>query len=126
MVAPRGIAKFNRHVTNRVLGVVAPRLPGFAMILHTGRKSGKTYRTPVNMLRTENGYQIALTYGTGSDWVRNVVAAGGCDAVVRGKLIHLTSPNIRHDPQRTGMPAISKPILAAVGVQDFLELASAD
>lgn len=126
MVAPRGLAKFNRRVTNRVLGIIAPRLPGFAMIVHTGRKSGKTYRTPVNMFRTEHGYQVALTYGPGSDWVRNVLAAGGCDAVVRGRVLHLTGPAVRHDPKLTGMPAFTKPVLAVVGVTDLLELASAD
>ncbi|HKN95665.1 MAG TPA: nitroreductase family deazaflavin-dependent oxidoreductase [Pseudonocardiaceae bacterium] len=126
MVAPRGLARFNRRVTNRVLGIVAPRLPGFAMIVHTGRKSGKTYRTPVNMLRTKDGYRIALTYGPESDWVRNVIAAGGCDAVVRGRVLHLTDPVIRHDPERTGMPAVAKPVLGAIGVSDFLDLTSAD
>jgi deazaflavin-dependent oxidoreductase (nitroreductase family) len=125
MVAPRSIARFNRHVTNRVLGVVAPRLPGFALLVHTGRRSGRTYRTPVNMFPTEYGYRIALTYGPESDWVRNVVAAGGCDAVVRGRTIHLTSPVVRHDPERGGMPALARPVLAVVGVSDFLDVASA-
>jgi deazaflavin-dependent oxidoreductase (nitroreductase family) len=123
MVAPRGLAKFNRHVTNRVLGIVAPHLPGFAMIVHTGRKSGKTYRTPVSMFRTESGYRIALTYGPQSDWVRNVVAAGGCDAVVRGTVLHLTDPVVRRDPARGGMPAVARPVLGVVGVNDFLDLA---
>lgn len=125
MVAPRGLAKFNRRVTNRVLGTVAPRLPGFAMIVHKGRKSGKTYRTPVNMFRTPDGYRVALTYGPESDWVRNVVAAGGCDAVVRGTVLHLTDPVVRRDPTRAGMPSAAKPLLAALGVRDFLDLASA-
>lgn len=123
MVAPRGLAKFNRHVTNRVLGIVAPHLPGFAMIVHTGRKSGKKYRTPVSMFRTDAGYRIALTYGPQSDWVRNVVAAGGCDAVVRGKAVHLTNPMIRHDPSRGGMPGVARPVLSALRVNDFLDLA---
>ena len=78
------------------------------------------------MLRNKDGYRIALTYGAESDWVRNVIAAGGCDAVVRGKVLHLTDPVIRHDPTRGGMPAVARPVLAAVGVSDFLELASAD
>ncbi|HEX3647160.1 MAG TPA: nitroreductase family deazaflavin-dependent oxidoreductase [Pseudonocardiaceae bacterium] len=125
MVAPRAIARFNRRVTNRVLPFGVLHLPGFALIVHTGRKSGKTYRTPVNMFRTDTGYRIALTYGPESDWVRNVLAAGGCDAVVRGTVIHLTGPVIRHDPKRGGMPAVARPVLAAVGVSDFLDLESA-
>ncbi|HVV25095.1 MAG TPA: nitroreductase family deazaflavin-dependent oxidoreductase [Pseudonocardiaceae bacterium] len=122
MVAPRGLAKFNRHVTNPVLGTVAPRLPGFGVIVHTGRKSGRTYRTPVNIFRTADGYLVALTYGKDTDWVRNVLAAGGCDAVIRGHQVHLTSPELVHDPRRTAMPTPVRQFLGVLGVTDFLAL----
>jgi deazaflavin-dependent oxidoreductase (nitroreductase family) len=124
MVAPRALAKFNRHVTNRVFGTVAPHLPGFGVIVHKGRRSGRTYRTPVNMFRTDDGYLVALTYGKDSDWVRNVVAAGGCDAISRGRRIHLAAPDIVHDPERTAMPLPVRTILGLVGVTDFLRLSA--
>ena len=123
MVAPRSLARFNRHVTNRVLGTVAPRLPGFGVILHTGRKSGRPYRTPVNIFRTGDGWVVALTYGPESDWVRNVLAGGGCDAVIRGRQVHLTAPALVRDPH--GVPVALRPILAALGVHDFLRLSAA-
>jgi deazaflavin-dependent oxidoreductase (nitroreductase family) len=122
MVAPRGLARFNRHVTNRVFGTIAPVAPGFGMLVHTGRKSGRTFRTPVNIFRTDGGYVVALTYGPQSDWVRNVLAAGGCDVTMRGRTVHLTEPEIVHDPQRHLMPAFARPILGALGVDDFLVL----
>jgi deazaflavin-dependent oxidoreductase (nitroreductase family) len=122
MVAPRAVARFNKRVTNKVFGTVAPFAPGFGMLVHTGRKSGRTFRTPINIIRTEEGYVIALTYGPQSDWVRNVLAAGGCDVIMRGRTVHLTGPEIVHDPRRTRMPAIARPILSAVGVDDFLVL----
>jgi deazaflavin-dependent oxidoreductase (nitroreductase family) len=122
MVAPRGLARFNRQVTNRILGVLAPVAPGFGMITHVGRKSGNTYRTPVNILGVDGGYFIALTYGRNSDWVRNVLAAGGCDVVMRGRTVHLAEPEIVHDPQRSMVPALARPILGLVGVDDFLKL----
>jgi deazaflavin-dependent oxidoreductase (nitroreductase family) len=122
MVAPRSVARFNRRVTNRVLGKLAPFAPGFGMIVHKGRKSGRTFRTPVNIFRADAGYVIALTYGPQSDWVRNVLAAGGCDAIMRGRTVHLTEPEIVRDPRRSRVPAITRPILGAVGVQDFLLL----
>ena len=35
------------------------------------------YRTPLNVFRgDEDHFVIALTYGPGADWVRNIVAAG--------------------------------------------------
>ncbi|HEX4221318.1 MAG TPA: nitroreductase family deazaflavin-dependent oxidoreductase [Pseudonocardiaceae bacterium] len=124
MVAPRGLARFNRHVTNRVLGPIAPIAPGFGMLVHTGRKSGRTFRTPVNIFRTEDGYVVALTYGPRCDWVRNVLAAGGCDAVIRGRTVHLGEPELVHDPRRSRIPAFTRPIMAAFGVDDFLLLRS--
>lgn len=122
MVAPRALARFNRHVTNPVLSRVAMWLPGFAMIVHVGRTSGREYRTPVNMFRTDDGYLIALTYGPGSDWVRNVLAAGNCTAIIHDTKVELTAPRLIHDPRRTRIPGGARQFLAIVGVTDFLAL----
>jgi len=73
----RWVAAFNQAVTNRITGRFAARLPGFAMLTHTGRKSGQLYRTPVNVFRTHEGFAIALTYGREARWVQNVLTAGG-------------------------------------------------
>jgi hypothetical protein len=74
----RGLAAFNRAVTNRVTSRFAARLPGFGIVTHIGRKSAKVYRTPVNVFRATDRFLIALTYSSQSEWVRNVLAAGGC------------------------------------------------
>ncbi|WP_222869956.1 nitroreductase family deazaflavin-dependent oxidoreductase [Actinomadura decatromicini] len=100
----------------------AARLPGFGIVLHKGRRTGRVYRTPINVFRVPGGYVAALTYGPESDWVRNVVAAGGCDLVTRGERIHLTDPRIVHDETRRAAPAAVRPILGAIGVNDFLRL----
>ncbi len=45
MPAPRWLARFNLHVTNRLLGPLAADLPGIGVVLHIGRKSpGNTAR----------------------------------------------------------------------------------
>lgn len=122
MVAPRSIARFNRRVTNRILGGLGPVAPGFGLILHTGRKSGRAFRTPVNIFRTDEGYVVALTYGPQSDWVRNILAAGGCDVIMRGRTVHLTEPEIVRDPHLRRLPVFTRPILTVVGVKDLLLL----
>jgi F420H(2)-dependent quinone reductase len=73
----RWLAKINIAFTNRITSRFAARLPGFGILTHVGRKSGKVYRTPVNVFRAPEGFLIALTYGRESEWVRNVIAAGG-------------------------------------------------
>ncbi len=65
---PRSVARFNRRVTNRVLGPLAPRLPGFGVVVHRGRRSGRAYRTPVNVFARPGGVVVALAYGPNSDW----------------------------------------------------------
>jgi hypothetical protein len=58
----------------------APRMPGLGVIVPRARRSGRRYQTPVNVFSAADGYVIALTYGPDTDWVKNVVAAGGCSS----------------------------------------------
>ncbi|MFG1711043.1 nitroreductase family deazaflavin-dependent oxidoreductase [Nonomuraea sp. M3C6] len=79
MPLPEAVARFNRTVTNRVTMPFAGRLPGLAVVHHKGRRSGRSYKTPVSIFRRPDGYVAALTYGPDRDWVKNVIAAGGCE-----------------------------------------------
>jgi deazaflavin-dependent oxidoreductase (nitroreductase family) len=108
-----------------VLRHLAVRAPGFALVRHTGRRSGTARTTPVNLFRHGDEYVIALTYGRDSQWVRNVLAAGGLDVVTRGRTLHLTGPEVVHDPARTLVPGAVRPILQAAGVEDFMVAYSA-
>jgi deazaflavin-dependent oxidoreductase (nitroreductase family) len=93
----RWLAKINIAFTNRITGLFAGWLPGFGILTHVGRKSGKVYRTPINVFRASNGFIIALTYSSHSEWVKNVLAAGGCELRTRGKRYLLSSPHVVHD-----------------------------
>jgi deazaflavin-dependent oxidoreductase (nitroreductase family) len=117
-------ARFNRLVTNRITGPLAPWLPLFGVVVHTGRRSGREYRTPVNVFRHGDGFVIALTYGPESDWVRNVTAAGGCDLITRRKRHTFTTPRLVHDEHRACVPAPVRLALRLLDVADFLALAT--
>jgi deazaflavin-dependent oxidoreductase (nitroreductase family) len=123
MPLPERLARFNRIVTNRIARRVAGRAPGFAIVEHVGRRSGRTYRTPVNIFRNgEDRYVIALTYGRDSQWVRNVLAAGGAEVVTRGRRLRLVEPVVIRDEQRTMMPAGVRSVLGVIRVDDFMVL----
>ncbi|WP_131770729.1 nitroreductase family deazaflavin-dependent oxidoreductase, partial [Candidatus Protofrankia californiensis] len=122
MPLPKWIASANRRATNRVTGPAATRVPGFGVIVHKGRQSGREYRTPVNVFTSDGGYVVALTYGSDSDWVRNVLAAGGCELEHRGHREGLGSPHIVHDESRRQVPAALRPVLGAISVSDFMTL----
>lgn len=125
MPAPRWLARANRRFTNQLLGPLALRLPGFGVIEHRGRRSGRLYRTPVNVFGMPGGFLLALTYGKESDWVKNVVAAGGCELETRGHRHRLTAPRIVHDEGRRGVPAPVRLPLRLLRVTDFLLLSEA-
>ncbi len=122
MPIPHTVARFNRQVTNRLTGRLATRLPGFAVVLHIGRKSRRQYRTPVNIFERAGKYIIALTYGPNTDWVRNVLADGGCMIETQGHTLRLSQPRLFRDERRRTMPAPVRLILGLSNVSDFLEL----
>ncbi len=51
--------------------------PIFSVVRHTGRRSGKTFETPVAARRVDDGFVLALAFGSGAHWYRNLIAAGG-------------------------------------------------
>lgn len=118
----RWLAKINIAFTNRITRLFAGWLPGFGILTHVGRKSGKVYRTPVNVFRAPNGFIIALTYSSQSEWVKNVLAAGGCELKTRGKKYQLSAPNVVRDPLRRRSPFPVRIILTVVGADEYMEL----
>jgi deazaflavin-dependent oxidoreductase (nitroreductase family) len=123
MPIPKAVARFNRYVTNPVARTFARRVPPFALVLHRGRVSGREYRTPVWSFRTKDGYIIPLTYGADSEWVRNVIAAGGCRLRTRGRVEGLTHPQVLRGARgRDLVPALLRGPLRAMNVWEFLRL----
>jgi deazaflavin-dependent oxidoreductase (nitroreductase family) len=122
---PRAVARFNKVGLNRVTARIAPWMPGFGVVTHRGRRSGRTFRTPVNVFARDGGYVVALTYGPDSDWVRNVLAAGGCELDTRRRHVRLVGPRLFRDETRGDMPVVVRQILGVIGVADFLALDAA-
>ena len=60
---PRAFARFNRRVANPVVRLVAGRLPPLAVVTHTGRRSGRSYRTPVMAFAKDD--DLVLPWCTG-------------------------------------------------------------
>jgi len=98
MQLPQGLARFNRHVTNPIQRMWAGWLPPFAILEHVGRRSGATYRTPVNAFDAtvdgKPGVAILLTYGPDRDWLKNLKAAGGGRIRRNGKTFGITDPQV--------------------------------
>ena len=63
---------------------------------------------------------FALTYGPDVDWVRNVVAAGGCTMRTGGRTIRLVDPQLVHDPSGHLVPLPVRTFLRFMRVTDYL------
>lgn len=126
MPLPRALARMNRVGLNRIIRHVAPYVPGLGVVVHVGRRSGRVYRTPVNVFRKGDVYTFALTYGSASDWVRNVRSAGGCTLRTRGRDVRLSNPRLVHDETRAAIRLPERAFLRLFGVADFLVLERVD
>lgn len=121
----RWLRPFTTHVFNRVSRLFVGYLPGFAILRYQGRRSGKTYRTPMNVFRHNGDYVFALTYGSDVQWVRNVQAAGGCEMQTMGRVIRLGDPRLVVDPSGRLVPLLVRPFLRLLRVTEFLLMAPA-
>jgi deazaflavin-dependent oxidoreductase (nitroreductase family) len=65
-----------------------------AQIRHTGRRSGRSYMTPASARISGDVVVIPLTFGSQSDWSRNVRAAGGCSIRLNGRDYDVTAPEL--------------------------------
>jgi deazaflavin-dependent oxidoreductase (nitroreductase family) len=98
----RRVARFNRAVNNPLQSQYAWLFPPWVVICHSGRRSGRLYRTPVNAYRRRSTLAIVVLYGEESDWVRNVLA-GPAQVVRGGRTYELLHPRIV-DPLQAPMP----------------------
>lgn len=103
MLFPPWLERFQLRYVNPVMTPVAKRLPGFTVIKHRGRSSGRQYETIVNSYRRGKVFAVILAHGK-TNWVKNVLAAGGADVkLFRGEM-KITNPRIL--PAGTAEPSL--------------------
>jgi hypothetical protein len=74
------------------------------------------------MLRHSDHYVVGLWYGSDAHWVKNVLAAGGCDIRVRGRDLRLVDPELFADPQRRVLPLPLRMAGRLLRVTEFLRM----
>jgi deazaflavin-dependent oxidoreductase (nitroreductase family) len=108
---------------NPVMRRAAGRLPGFAILSYTGRRTGRTYRTPINVFRRGDQYVFVLTYGSAeSQWVKNILTTGGCEMRRMGRDVHLVEPELIVDPTLSLVPRPLRFMGRLAGVTEFLRM----
>ena len=91
----KAVRRFNRRFVNpRQMKTAGTPGANAGVIRHVGRRSGRVYETPVGPFATNDGFVIALPYGTSSEWVKNVLAARSATLVTEGQTYAVDQPEI--------------------------------
>jgi deazaflavin-dependent oxidoreductase (nitroreductase family) len=98
-----------------------------ALIGHTGRKSGRQYQTPAGARLTGDTFVIPLTFGSGSDWSRNVRAAGGCSIRLNGVDYRAVAPEVvsaadARPVLRSAFSPVERGMFRMLGIKQYLLL----
>jgi deazaflavin-dependent oxidoreductase (nitroreductase family) len=120
---PHWLARLNLRFSNVFMRPIASRLPWFCVLEHVGRSSGTVHRTALMAFhRSPDRWVIALTYGTDVQWLSNMLAAGGGRLLSAGRWVDVVEPRQFRDTSRSSVPLIVRPMLAILGVSDFVEM----
>ena len=95
----RGNVQNALRLFTRVMRPLALRSAGregtaTSVIRHVGRRSGRTYQTPVVVARHDDSFLIALPYGERTDWLKNVLAAGSATITADGRSYEVDRPEV--------------------------------
>jgi deazaflavin-dependent oxidoreductase (nitroreductase family) len=94
-----------------------------AILTHVGRRSGRTYDTPLGEWAYGDGFVLSLAYGRGTDWCCNVMAAGTCTLGWKGQTYELERPEVIFGPEvLQAWPMWERVALRAAGIESFLWL----
>src|SRR5712691_11067898 len=105
----------------------ASHSPFVGLIYHQGRRSGRTYATPVGLGSTGAAFLIPLTFGAEADWCRNVLAASQCSVKWRGGTYIALEPQVVNDASVPAELAVAfdpfqRLAFRAMGTHQFLRL----
>ncbi|MDH3680213.1 MAG: nitroreductase family deazaflavin-dependent oxidoreductase [Acidimicrobiia bacterium] len=115
------------QINKRVFNPRAVRSGKWQVIHHVGRSSGRSYRTPLEAHEVDNGFMFTLVYGSRSDWVRNVMAAGAAKLDVDGNTVDLVEPQVVGAEEAFArLPAGTKRPPGFLRIGEFLMMRRAD
>jgi deazaflavin-dependent oxidoreductase (nitroreductase family) len=113
------------YLINPLARLFAGWMPGFGLLTYRGRMTGRSYSLPINVFQRGDDYIFVLTYGSTSQWVQNVLAAGGCEMRVRGRDVHLVEPELMGNPPWELVPRPVQLIERLAGATEFLRMRGA-
>jgi deazaflavin-dependent oxidoreductase (nitroreductase family) len=95
----RGSVQNGLRLFTRIMRPLALRSAGkegssTSVVGHVGRRSGRTYQTPVVTAQHDDSFLIALPYGKRTDWLKNVLNRGSATIVTNGHTYEVDRPEV--------------------------------
>ena len=116
---------FLRHLLNPVMLRSSGKPNSYAAVLHhTGRLSGREFRTPVVPVAIDGQVVIELPYGDDVQWLRNILAAGSATIDWRGEVVRVA--NLRVEPAAQVIPRLDAEHRASWARHNFEKILVAD
>jgi deazaflavin-dependent oxidoreductase (nitroreductase family) len=111
-----------RSVANRGFLTISGRwFRAYSIVRHVGRTSGRAYQNPVSAYPLGDGFVIPVLYGTQSQWVRNVMAAGRFTLRTKGRDYLLERPELIAPAQAlAAYPTLLRRIMRSQQTQAFV------
>jgi deazaflavin-dependent oxidoreductase (nitroreductase family) len=119
MAFPRRMAALPRLLNPLVLPLTR-HVPPLAVLHHQGRRSGRSYDTPVQAYATHDGWLVGLAYDHNAPFALNLLAAGGGEMTRAGRRYRITNPRrVGHEALKL-LPALASLEMRVVGIDEFM------
>jgi deazaflavin-dependent oxidoreductase (nitroreductase family) len=127
-IAPSRKSRILRALARAGAGASVPLagrrfFPLWGIVRHAGRRSGRTYDTPVVVQRTNDGFLIPLPFGGSTQWARNVLASGACTIRWRAQEYRAGDPEVIDWPRaRSSYGPVLRLVIPLAGIRTFLRV----
>lgn len=103
--------------------------PLWAVLRHTGRKSGTRYAIPIVALPSADGFVIPLPFGERTQWLQNVLAAGGAGIRWKGREYTVDRPalvDLDDAPVADAVPRALRAASRRLGISTWVSVRRTD
>jgi deazaflavin-dependent oxidoreductase (nitroreductase family) len=98
----RGLRQLTKVTRPLALRSAGKQGSGTSVVRHVGRKTGRSYETPVVAVDHDGTIYIALPYGERTDWLKNVLVSGSATVMSGGDRYDVDHPEVIPMAEATG------------------------
>jgi deazaflavin-dependent oxidoreductase (nitroreductase family) len=121
----RRAVRFVAAFVNPIVLLIAGRrwMPVVGILRHRGRRSGRTYATPIGMRPLGDSFVIPRTFSDNAAWYLNIKAAGGATVKYLGRNYQLVDPQVvDYATAKPAFPRYELLQFRLIGINEYLRL----